>query len=206
MGAKFKVHGDLRSGNCLKVKWVADHLGLEYEWHDVDVMAGETRTEAFLTTVNPAGQIPALVWPDGRRLAQSNAILRYLARGSVLLPDDPFVMAKVDEWLFWEQYSHEPYVAVARFLMLYRGESAAARPADLVARGESALDFMERALAEAPMLVGSTPTIADVALLAYTRVAHEGGFSLAFRPNTQRWISECESALGIAPIGKKELQ
>ena len=185
------VYGDLASGNCLKVKFICDHLRLPYTWAAVDIMAGESRTPAFLA-MNPAGQVPVLKLADGRCLAQSNAILRYLARGSALLPEDAFAQAKIDEWLFWEQYSHEPYVAVCRFHMHYKGLSKESRDPDKVRRGEAALDLMEAALAGRDRLVGNTPTITDVALVAYTRVAGEGGFDLGPRPRIRDWIERAE--------------
>ena len=111
--AYFKIHGDIHSGNCLKVKYTADRLGLAYEWVAVDVVKGGAKTAQFLA-LNPQGQVPCVEFADGRVLAQSNAIIRYLALGSPLLPDDAWAQAKIDEWLFWEQYSHEPYVAVQR--------------------------------------------------------------------------------------------
>jgi glutathione S-transferase len=201
-----KIHGDLNSGNCLKVKWTADALGLPYAWVPVDIMKGESRTQAFLARF-PQGQVPAIVLDDGRCLAQSNAIIRYLARGSRLLPDDAFSQAKIDEWLFWEQYSHEPYVAVCRFHMRYQGKLKEQREPWRVARGEQALDFMESRLGERieiqgsaarpPFLVGASLTIADIALLAYTRVAHEGGFDLGARSNLRDWVARCEAALKI---------
>ena len=120
------IYGDLASGNCLKVKYAADHLGLPYRWVAVDVTKGESRTAAFLAR-NPQGQVPTIELADGRVLAQSNAIIRYLARGSALLPQDPFAQAKVDELLFWEQYSHEPYIAVCRFHMKRCDGQAASR-------------------------------------------------------------------------------
>jgi glutathione S-transferase len=200
-----RIYGDTTSGNCLKVKFVADHLRLPYEWVAVSALEGETRSPAFLQR-NPKGQIPVIELPDGRHLAQSNGIIRYLARGSDLLPNDAWTEAKIDEWLFWEQYSHEPYVAVCRFHMLYLERTKEAREAWRVERGEKAFDLMEAHLAGAAggrsdpprsYLVGETPTIADVALLAYSRVAHEGGFDLAERPHIRAWIARCERALGI---------
>ena len=110
-----KIYGDLNSGNCLKVKWVCDRLELPYSWIGVETREGETRTPRFLK-LNSAGQVPTIAFDDGRTLAESNAIIRYLARGSDLIPADAFAAAKMDEWLFWEQYSHEPYIAVCRFL------------------------------------------------------------------------------------------
>ena len=190
------VYGDLNSGNCLKVKWVCDHLALRYRWIAVDTMKSESRTPEFLA-INPAGQVPAVVLGDGRTLAQSNAIIRYLARDSDLIPRDPYDAAKMDEWLFWEQYSHEPYVAVCRFQMVYLGKPASSLDPDKVKRGYAALDRMERQLATSRYLTGNAFTLADVALLAYTRVAHEGGFDLAATPAIRRWIAACEQVLKL---------
>lgn len=191
-----KIFGDLNSGNCLKVKWVSDHLALPYEWIKIDTMKGGSRTPEFLM-LNGAGQVPVVVLDDGRALAQSNAIIRYLARDSALIPRDPYLAAKMDEWLFWEQYSHEPYIAVCRFQMVYLKKSAAERDPDRVKRGEAALARMEKALAASRFLAGDTFTLADVSLLAYTRVAHEGGFDLAAYPSLRRWIGESEQALHL---------
>lgn len=191
-----KIFGDQRSGNCLKVKYTADHLGLDYEWVPVDVMTGETRTPAFLER-HPMGQAPAVQFADGRCLSQSNAIIRYLATGSPLLPDDAFLAAKVDEMLFWEQYSHEPYVAVCRFHVLYEGRPVADREAWRVERGEQALDFLERTLTGRDWLVGDHVSIADVSLLAYTAMAGDGGFDLEPRPRVRQWIARSRDALGI---------
>ena len=191
-----KIYGDLISGNCLKIKYVADFLGLAYEWVPVDIMQGQSRTPEFLAR-NPAGQVPVVELDDGRCLAQSNAIIGYLAQGSTLLPDDAYLRAKVYELLFWEQYSHEPYVAVCRFVMRYQGKTREQREPMRVERGEAALDFMERGLEGRTWFVGETMTIADIALLAYTRLAHEGGFDLSNRPAVRSWISRCEQALSI---------
>ncbi len=193
-----KIFGDSISGNCLKVKWVCDRLALPYAWIAVDVVKGETRTPQFLA-LNSAGQVPVLELDDGRTLAQSNAIIRYLARGSALIPADAFAAAKMDEWLFWEQYSHEPYIAVCRFQMVYLGKPAAELDPDRVQRGHAALERMERHLANGRFLVGDSFSLADVALLAYTRVAHEGGFDLAGYPSVRRWIKDGEVQLGLSP-------
>ena len=193
-----KIYGDTNSGNCLKVKWVADRLHLPYDWVEVDTLKGETRTAGFLK-LNPAGQVPTVVFDDGRTLAQSNAILRYLARDSDLVPSDPFAAAKMDEWLFWEQYSHEPYVAVCRFQMVYLGKSAGELDPEKVKRGYAALARMEEQLAATAFLIGDVFSLADVALLAYTRVAHEGGFDLARYPSVRRWIKDGEAELKLAP-------
>jgi glutathione S-transferase len=197
-----RILGDLNSGNCLKVKYTADHLGISYEWVDVDITKGESRTDGFLAK-SPMGQVPVVEFEDGRCLAQSNAIIRYLARGSALLPEDPFLQAKVDEVLFWEQYSHEPYIATTRYHVVYLGRSLGEREAWRVERGERALDLMERMLRGRAFFVGDTMTIADVALLAYTRLAHEGGFDLASRPEVRAWIRRCEDILELEPAARR---
>lgn len=191
-----KIYGDSISGNCLKVKFTADYLGLSYEWEETDILAGESRTPDYLA-LNPAGQVPLLILDDGRALGQSNAIIEYLARDSELLPTDAFERAKVHEWLYWEQYSHEPYIAVCRFAMVYQHKPAEAREAWRVERGESALDLLEQRLTGRDWLVGRNMSIADIALLAYTRLAHEGGFDLTRRPQVRAWIARAENALGI---------
>lgn len=193
-----KIYGDTNSGNCLKVKWVCDRLALPYDWINVDTLKGETRTLEFLK-LNGAGQVPTVVFDDGNVLAQSNAIIRYLARGSDLIPADPFAAAKMDEWLFWEQYSHEPYVAVCRFQMVYLGKEASDLDPDKIKRGYFALARMEHQLAATPFLTGDAVTLADVSLLAYTRVAHEGGFHLDGYASIRRWIGEAERELGLPP-------
>ena len=190
-------YGDTKSGNYLKIKYAADYLGLTYTWVTVSALDGETRQSRFLD-VNPMGQIPAVTLDDGRHLAQSNAILRYLARDSALVPDDAYDQAKMDEWLFWEQYSHEPYIAVCRFHMLYQGQSKDARQDWRVERGEASLDLMDRHLATREWFAANRFTITDIALLAYTRVAHEGGFDLTRRPAVRKWIARCETELNLS--------
>jgi glutathione S-transferase len=182
----------------LKVKWVCDRLALPYRWIAVDTMKRETRTPQFLA-LNSAGQVPVIELDDGRTLAQSNAIIRFLARGSALVPADAFAAAKMDEWLFWEQYSHEPTVAVCRFQMVYLGKPASELDPDRVQRGYAALERMERHLTAACFLVGDAFSLADVALLAYTRVAHEGGFDLTRYSSLLRWIKDGETQLGLPP-------
>lgn len=193
-----KIYGDMGSGNCLKVKYTADLLGLPYEWIDVDIMKGGARTAEF-AAMNPAMQTPTVDFGNGKFLAQSNAIIRYLARGSALLPDDAWTQAKIDEWLFWEQYSHEPNVATCRFHMhpKYLGKSKETRDPGKVERGEKALDLMNAHLAKSDFLVDNALTIADIALVAYTRLAEEGGFDLSTRPHVRKWIARCEAALKL---------
>ncbi|HEY3951167.1 glutathione S-transferase family protein [Phenylobacterium sp.] len=192
-----RIYGDSISGNCLKVKWTADFLGRSYEWIETDILKGESRTEAFLA-MNPAGQVPAVILDDGRPLAQSNAIILHLAEGSALIPPDAYDRAKMLEWLFWEQYSHEPYIAVARFQVRYLGKPVRDLEPRIVERGKAALQRLEDGLAASPFLVGGAVTLADVALVAYTRWAHEGGFDLAGYPRVRAWIARVEQALRIA--------
>src|SRR3954449_34990 len=197
-GAAMQIYGDTNSGNCLKVKWVCDKLAVPYQWIEIDTRKGETRTARFLE-MNGAGQVPTVAFDDGRTLAQSNAIIRYLARDSALIPGDAFTAAKMDEWLFWEQYSHEPYIAVCRFHMRYQGKPASDLDPDKVKRGYSALARLEHQLPASRFLVGDAVTLADVSLLAYTRLAHEGGFHLDGYAAVRRWIAETEQCLGLPP-------
>lgn len=190
------IYGDTQSGNCMKVKYTADLLGLVYRWHAVNIMEGGSRNAAFLS-INPHGQVPVLVLEDGRSLSQSNAIISYLAEGSHLLPSESFARAKVMQWLFWEQYSHEPYVAVCRFHMHYLGKSRATREGWRVERGEAALDALEDQLSHSQWLSGDQFSIADIALFAYTHLAEEGGFDLSSRLSVTRWVSECSTVLGL---------
>jgi glutathione S-transferase len=191
-----RIYGDSISGNCLKVKWTADRLGLAYEWVETDILKGQSRTEEFLA-FNPAGQVPAVILDDGRPLAQSNAILLHLAEGSDLIPTDAYDRARMLEWLFWEQYSHEPYVAVARFQVRYLGRDPASLDPKLVERAHAALARLEQAVTGAAFLVAGRLSLADISLVAYTRVAHEGGLGLEAYPAVRAWIARVEAALGI---------
>jgi glutathione S-transferase len=191
-----KIFGDSISGNCLKVKWTADRLGLIYDWIETDIMKGESRTPEFLA-LNPAGQVPTVILDDGRPLSQSNAIIAYLAEGSDLIPADAYERAQMYEWLFWEQYSHEPYVAVARFHVRYMGRTVSDLDPKLVERGKGALQRLEDALTGATHLVNDTLTLADISLVAYTRMAEEGGFVLADYPSVQAWIARLEQDLSL---------
>ena len=194
--ARIRVFGDSISGNCLKVKWTLDLLGLAYEWIETDILAGESRTPEFLA-LNPAGQVPLVVLEDGRPLAQSNAILLYFAEGSALIPADRYQRAKMLEWLFWEQYSHEPYVAVARFQVRYLGKAPAELEPKVVERGVAALARLDAAVTDCAFLVGEDLSLADISLVAYTRTAPEGGFDLTPWPALRAWIARVEAALKI---------
>jgi glutathione S-transferase len=191
-----KIYGDSNSGNCLKVKWVCDRLALPYRWISVDTMKRETRTPQFLA-LNSAGQVPVIELDDGRTLAQSNAIIRYLARGSALIPQDAFAAAKMDEWLFWEQYSHEPYVAVVRFRMRFQGKARAELDAGLIAGAEAAMARLETALTGRRYLVGEAISLADICLVGYTRFAADAGFTLADYPGVDAWVARLEAELPI---------
>ncbi|MDB2448972.1 glutathione S-transferase family protein [bacterium] len=183
------LYGDHQSGNCYKVALLCALLNIEVDWVDVDILANETSTDAFRSK-NPNGKIPLLELDDGRCLWESNAIINYLAAGSELLPVDAFALAKVQQWQFFEQYSHEPFIAVARFIAKYLGLPEDRR-ADYEAKqagGHKALQVMETQLRQTPFLVGDHLTTADISLYAYTHVAHEGGFDLADYPAVTAWL------------------
>ena len=192
-----RIHGDSISGNCLKVKWVAERLGIDHEWVEIDILKGETRTDDFLA-INPFGQVPVVEFEDGRMLAQSNAIIAYLAEGSDLYPQNAFERAKMMEWMFWEQYSHETAIAVRRFQKLYEKRAEDEIDPALLAKGRRALGRMEMALLSNDWIAGGEAmTLADISLLAYTRLAHEGGFDVSEFPAVHGWIARCERELGL---------
>jgi glutathione S-transferase len=190
------IYGDPISGNCLKVRWTAERLNMPFTWKNIDVTKGETRTPTFLA-MNPAGQVPTVVLADGRPLAQSNAIILHLAEGSELIPQDAYQRAKMLEWLFWEQYSHEPTIAVVRFRVRFLGRRREELDPDLIKRGEAALRRLDEALTERRYLVGDALTLADIALVAYTRMAGDGGFVLDDYPHMLRWVERLEAELPI---------
>jgi glutathione S-transferase len=196
MSNGIRLYGSSSSGNCLKPKWVAQLLGVAVEWIEIDTFSGETRTPEFLK-VNPAGQVPVAILGDGRRLAQSNAIMLHLAEGSALIPSDAYVRAKMFEWLFWEQYSHEPYIAVRIAQLAYLGKREDELAPALLNKGNAALARMELQVEQTPFLTGDALTLADIALVAYTRVAHKGGFDLAHYPAVKMWVSRVERELRL---------
>lgn len=197
------LYGDSISGNCQKPRWTADYLDIDHNWVEVDILNGGTQTEEFLS-LNPVGQVPLARWPDGKVLPQSNAIMLYLAQGSLLIPEDDFQRAQMNSWLFWEQYSHETAIAVRRFKKHYLKLPDSEIDPDLMAKGRRALGVMEMQLTYTDWLVGEAISCADIALVAYTRVAHEGGFDLAEFPSVERWVGHTETELGIGHANPKE--
>lgn len=193
----YKVYGDYNSGNCYKIKLMLNLLGAEYEWVPVDILKGETETEAFLAK-NPNGKIPVLELEDGTCLWESNAILNFLAEGTPYLLTEPRLRTQMLQWQFFEQYSHEPTLAVARFIQFYLGlpEERLEEYHSLHRRGNKALKVMEQQLQRTPFLVGDNFSIADIALYAYTHVAHEGGFDLAQFPAIQQWLARVKRQPG----------
>ena len=196
-----KIYGDIRSGNCYKLKLLLELLGRPYRWEALDVLSGVTQSPNFLA-LNPNGKIPLLRLDDGRVLAESNAILHFLAEGSDFLPTDRWDHAQVLQWLFFEQYSHEPYIAVARFIRSFLGlpEARRAEYESKQAGGYRALAVMDQHLARQEWLVGDGCSIADIALYAYTHVAHEGGFELAGYPSVRAWLDRIAALPGYVPM------
>jgi glutathione S-transferase len=194
-----KIYGDVRSGNCDKVRFTADFLHQPYEWIEVDSVSGKTRTPEFLAK-NPQGQVPVAEFSDGLCLAQSNAIIRCIAAGTSLLPEDKWLRAKIDEWMFWESNNYEFFVAGCIAHMTYMGKSKHTRDPMRVERGDRALDMMEHRVDSAEWLVGNRITLADIALLAYTRQAHLGGFDMNRRPGLRKWIARGEAELGLTAV------
>jgi glutathione S-transferase len=190
------IYADLASGNCHKVLWVARYLHIPHRVVDIDVVAGGARTVEFLA-VNPWGKVPAVVLDDGRLLTESNAIIAYLADGSALIPTARYPRARMLQWMFWEQYSHEPAIAVRRYRKHFLGQTEAQLDPALLTSGQAALAEMERALAGGGFLAGDAVSLADVALVAYTRLAHEGGFDLTAFPAVRLWVGRVEAALHI---------
>ena len=188
-----KIYGDIQSGNCYKIKLLCSLLEIEHKWIHVDIMAGEASKAEFLEK-NPNGKIPLLELDDGLCLSESNAILNYLAIGSHMLPTDHFDLAKVQQWQFFEQYSHEPYIAVARYISKYLGlpDERKEEYQNKQPGGHKALTIMENQLSVTPYLVGELMTTADISLYGYTHVAHEGGFDLSRYPSVLAWIKRIQ--------------
>ena len=185
----YKVYGDINSGNCYKIKLLMSLLDIDHEWIVINILNGESQTDEFKLK-NPNAKIPALELTDGTYLWESNAILNFLAAGTPYLPDDALLRAQVLQWQFFEQYSHEPYIAVARFIAKFLGLPDDRRQEyhDKQEGGRKALSIMEQHLQKAKYLVNEQYTIADISLYAYTHVAHEGGFSVAEYVAVSSWL------------------
>ena len=196
-----QLYGDRQSGNCYKIQLLSTMLDLPLDWVDVDILAGQTQTPEFLS-LNPNGKIPLLVLDDGRVLAESNAILNFLAADTPFLPEDPYQLALVQQWQFFEQYSHEPFIAVARFIQRYLGLPDERRVEYNHKRqgGYRALKVMEQQLQQSAFIAGSRLTTADIALYAYTHVAHEGGFDVSGFPHITAWMSRIQEVPGYTAM------
>ena len=189
------------SGNCYKVRLLLAHLGIPYERRTMDVVDRSNRREV-LGELNPGLRVPTLVLDDGRPLGESGAILWYLGEGTRFVPEDPYDRAQVLQWMFFEQYDHEPAIAVARFWVAYSGRAGefADRLPERIAAGERALAAMERHLGGGQFLVGDGITLADIALYAYTHVADEGGFDLEPYPAIRSWLARVAAEPNHVPI------
>jgi len=194
-----RVFGTRASGNCHKVRMTMDALGLPYRWHEVDILAGQTRTPEFLA-MNPNGKVPVLQIDDHTFLAESNAIVCYLADGSSLWTGDRLARSQALAWMFFEQYSHEPYVAVARFIRRFLKRDDDPRLPELARRGDAALAVMQQHLAQQPFFVAGRFSIADIALFAYTHCAADGGFDLAKYPAVLAWLDRCRQQPGVSDM------
>jgi len=197
-----KIYGDVRSGNCYKLKLLCALLSIEHDWIAVDIVRGETRSDSFLA-MNPNGQIPVCVTADGEVITQSNAILYYLGQGSRYWPDGRLAQTRVLEWQFFEQYTHEPAIAVARFIKLYQGMPAARRDEHkaCMKAGYRALDIMEAHLRKKNYFACDDCSLADISLYAYTHVAHEGGFDLSGYDAINAWIARIQALDGYLAMG-----
>jgi len=199
----YRVFGDGLSGNCYKIRLLMTFLDIRHEWVHVDILAGASHSDEF-KRMNPNTRVPVVQLPDGHFLWESNAILNYLAEGTAFLPSDRYLRAQVLQWQFFEQYSHEPYIATARYINKYLGlpkereeEYRAKQPG-----GRKALALMDDHLEEQLFFVGAIPTIADISLYAYTHVAGEGGFDLSNYPNILKWCRQIEQLPGYVGMGR----
>ncbi|TVZ37159.1 glutathione S-transferase [Alteromonadaceae bacterium 2753L.S.0a.02] len=200
----YTVYGDMLSGNCYKIKMLMQFLNIPHQWQAIDILKSETHSEEFLA-MNANGKIPVLKFEDGTCLSESNAILYYLAENTRYLPQDSLHRARVLQWQFFEQYSHEPFIAVARFINLFLGLPAE-REAEFESKkpgGYKALGVMEQHLSDHEYFVGDALTIADISLYAYTHVAHEGGFDLSPYSNISAWLTRIEQEPGYIAMSRE---
>jgi glutathione S-transferase len=200
----FTLYDYLDSGNGFKIRLLLAQLGLPYRWVGLDILASETRTPQFLAK-NPNGRVPLLELDDGTCLAESNAILWYLAEGSPFIPDDRLKRAQVLQWMFFEQYSHEPYVATPRFIVRHLPADSPryAELPDRMARGVAAFGVMEKHLSQHLFFVDGRYGIADIALYAYTHVAHEANFDLSVFPAIRAWIARVAGQPGYVALTQR---
>ncbi len=200
---KLKIYGDSKSGNCYKIQLLCAEMGVDYDWEEVDILAGDTRTPQFLA-MNANGKIPLLALPDGRYLPESNAILFYLADGSEFFAGDAYSRAEILQWMFFEQYSHEPNIATSRFIIKYLGNPPDRQTSleEKQAGGHKALEIMEQQLQRHPFVTGDNYNIADIALFAYTHVADEGGIDLVDYAAIRDWIAGIKGRPNYVPMTK----
>ncbi len=191
------VYGTSASGNCHKVRMVLDITDRSYAWREIDILQAETRTPEFLR-LNPNGKVPVVVLDDGTALAESNAILWYFGEGTALVPTDRLLQAHMLQWMFFEQYTHEPSIAVARFIRRFLKRDDDPRLPGLTAAGERALTVMEQHLAHEPYFVAGRLSLADLALYAYTHKAADGGFDVGRFPAVQAWLDRCSAEPGVS--------
>ena len=197
----YTLYGMTGSGNCYKPALLMTQLGIPFQWEEVDLLRGESHTPEFLAR-NPNGKVPTLVLPDGRVLAESNAMLCYLAEGSPLLPEERYARAQVLQWLFFEQYSHEPHIATVRFWIhfLQKREAWRERIAETQKKGYAALAVMEQQLAKTPFIAGAHYTVADIALYAYTHVAEQGDYRMHDYPAVRAWLARVAALPNYTPM------
>ncbi|MGX5172574.1 glutathione S-transferase family protein [Aliikangiella sp. IMCC44653] len=198
------VYGDIISGNCYKVYLTSQLLNIPIRWKCIDILKGEAAADDFISK-NPSGKIPILELASGEILSESNAIINYLAADSNLLPTDKLQLAKLQQWQFFEQYSHEPYIAVARFIKHYL-KMPPSRQLEFEAKqagGYKALKILEKQLAKTPFLIGEQFTTADISLYAYTHVADEGGFNLTPFTAIAHWIERIRKLPGYTGMRLK---
>jgi glutathione S-transferase len=197
----YTLYGMTGSGNCYKPALAMSQLGIAFRWQEVEMLKGATRTPEYLA-LNPNGKVPLLCLPDGRLLAESNAMLCYLAEGSPLLPAERYAHALALQWLFFEQYSHEPYIATVRFWVryLHKQDEWRTKIGEAMEKGYAALGVMEQQLGRTPFLAGDGYTIADIALYAYTHVADQGGYTLESYPQVRAWLQRVAQQPGYVPM------
>jgi glutathione S-transferase len=203
MATPYTLYSMQLSGNCYKPRLAMHELGIAFRIVEVERGSGQTTSPEFLA-LNPNAQVPLLILPDGRPLAESGAMLLHLAEGSDLIPADPYERALCYQWMFFEQYSHEPVIAVARaWLFLTPGgrEAMAHRIPEWQEKGNRVLGVMERRLSEADYFAGSTFSVADIALYAYTHAAADADYDLSAFPAISAWLSRVSSRPGHAGIG-----